>query len=64
MKERKERNMSSNMSLSPNCHSVCVWEREDWSCVVAEWFGGTLDDFSIERERRDYKITEKSLVMI
>jgi hypothetical protein len=41
-----------------------VWEREDWSCVVAEWFDGTLDDFSIERERRDDKITEKSLVII
>jgi len=64
MKERKERNMSSNMSLSANCHSLCVWERENWSCVVAEWFGGTLNDFSIERERRDYKITEKSLVII
>jgi len=37
-----------------------VWERG----VVAEWFGGTLNDFSIERERRDYKITEKSLVII
>jgi hypothetical protein len=60
MKERKERNMSSNMSLSTNCHSLCVWERG----VVAGWFGGTLNDFSIERERRDYKITEKSLVII
>ena len=64
MRERNERDFSSNLLLSLNGHTERERERERAEEMCRGGLGWWNIDFSREREKRDHTITDMDTFMI